>query len=143
MPNRLLPTLNETNRHFWTGGKQGALLITRCGHCGYYVHPPAPVCRQCKAIADLKPQAVSGRATVLTFTVNYHPWGEGQEPYVLALVGLEEQADLRLTTNIVNCPIEDVHIGMAVEVVFENVEEMWVPLFQPLSGSGPGQSINA
>jgi hypothetical protein len=55
-------------------------------------------------------------------------------PYVLALVELEEQADVRLATNIVNCLPETVRIGMPVEVLFEQSEDVWVPLFQPRTG---------
>jgi len=52
-------------------------------------------------------------------------------PYVIAIVELNEQQHLRLPTNIVNCPIEDVHIGMRVRVLFEQHGEIFVPLFEP------------
>ncbi|MBW1885712.1 MAG: OB-fold domain-containing protein, partial [Deltaproteobacteria bacterium] len=38
---------------------------------------------------------------------------------------------LRLATNIVECPPQEVQIGMAVEVVFERNGEVHVPLFRP------------
>ncbi|KCZ93225.1 hypothetical protein HJO_05200 [Hyphomonas johnsonii MHS-2] len=44
---------------------------------------------------------------------------------------LEEQDGLNLTTNIVNCDPADVRIGMPVTVVFEQVEDVWLPLFEP------------
>src|SRR3546814_15375998 len=56
-------------------------------------------------------------------------------PYVLALVELSEQAGLYLPTNIIGCDPETVRIGMEVEAVFEQVEEYFVPLFQPVSSS--------
>lgn len=34
-------------------------------------------------------------------------------------------------TNIVNCPIDDVTIGMKVRVIFKNIEDVWLPLFEP------------
>jgi uncharacterized OB-fold protein len=131
MPVRLLPTLNEYNRAFWTGGSEGSLRLQRCSHCDYYIHPPAPVCRRCKAMDGLDPVDVSGNATVITYTINRHPWSEGQEPYAMALVQLDEQADLRLVTNIVDCPFEDIHIGMRVHAVFEPVDDIFVPVFAP------------
>ena len=130
-PVRTLPTLNRHNRGYWTGGEDGRLHLPRCGRCGYYIFPPAPVCRQCNALTGIAFAPVSGLATVITFTINHHPWAEGQEPYAMALVGLDEQADLRIVTNIVHCPPEDIHIGMRVEVVFEHVGDVWVPLFRP------------
>jgi uncharacterized OB-fold protein len=56
-----------------------------------------------------------------------------EPPFVLAIVALPEQPGLRLTTNIVNCPADDVSIGMQVQVVFEahEAEEVWIPLFEP------------
>jgi len=51
---------------------------------------------------------------------------------VIGLVELVEQSGLRLTTNIVNCPLERVTIGMPLRVVFENVsDEVALPLFEP------------
>ena len=52
-------------------------------------------------------------------------------PYAIAIVELDEQRGLRLMTNIVNCPAEAVRIGMRVRVVFEQREDVWIPLFEP------------
>ena len=86
---------------------------------------------------DCEPRTVSGRAQVHTFTINHHPWVPGFDPpYVVAIVELEEQVGLRLMTNIVGCPIDEVHIGMPVEVCFEELEDgAYLPLFQPASAS--------
>jgi uncharacterized OB-fold protein len=81
--------------------------------------------------------AASGRASVAAFTINHHPWFPNfPPPYVVAIVELAEEPDVRLTTNIVNCPIEDVHVGMQVQVLFEQHEDVWIPLFEPV-GSQP------
>jgi uncharacterized protein len=53
-------------------------------------------------------------------------------PYVLALVELDEQDDVRLVTNIVHCGPDEVSIGMPVRVVFEECDDVWVPLFEPV-----------
>ena len=80
-------------------------------------------------------EAVSGRATLVTYTVNHQPWIPGFDPpYVIAIVELDEQPGLRLTTNIVHCPIEDVHIGQRVRVVFEEEGGVFYPLFEPVLG---------
>jgi uncharacterized OB-fold protein len=54
-----------------------------------------------------------------------------EPPYVIAIVELEDDPTVRLTTNIVGCAIEDVRIGMPVEVTFEANGEWFVPLFRP------------
>ena len=130
-PPRMLPELDDANRPFWTGGAEGHLLVMRDHASGRWVHPaePADV-----TSGRVRPEPVSGRGTVLTFTVNeqrYHP--DVPPPYVIAIVVLDEQDDLRLPTNIVDCEPGEVHIGMAVDVVFEQHGEVHVPLFRPAS----------
>jgi uncharacterized OB-fold protein len=131
-PFRILPAVTEENEHFWKGGADGRLHMLRCRACRTFVHPPAPICPVCRA-RDVAPDVVSGRARVLTFTVNHQAWIPGFDPpYVVAIVELEEQPGLRLTTNIVGCPIENVTIGMSVRVRFEDVGEgVFLPLFEP------------
>jgi uncharacterized OB-fold protein len=130
-PFRLLPQVTPENEHYWKGGAAGELRFLRCTACRTYVHPPAPLCPNCLS-QELTPGAVSGRARLLTWTVNHHPWIPGFEPpYVIAIVEIEEAPYVRLTTNIVNCDPEAVHIGMPVEVRFEQVEDTWLPLFEP------------
>lgn len=136
VPRRHLPTLTDSNRLFWQGGKTGKLLIQRCHDCGDYVHPPGPICPSCHSF-NVKAVPVSGRATVATFTINRQVWEKGLEaPYIVAIVELDEQKNVRITTNIIDCAIDDVVIGMPVEVVFEQNEDVWLPLFRPVKASG-------
>jgi hypothetical protein len=130
-PMRIPPLLNSINKAFWTGGLDGRLLITRCRACGHWNHPPTPVCRECLS-SDLGPEPVSGKGTVFTYTINHHRWSPTatQAPYVIAIVELVEQAGLRQITNIVNCPVEDVHIGMPVRVTFLLLADVAIPLFE-------------
>ncbi|HMC42178.1 MAG TPA: OB-fold domain-containing protein, partial [Acidimicrobiales bacterium] len=64
----------------------------------------------------------------------HQPWYPGLDPpYVIAIVEIEEQTDVRLMTNIVNCEVDRVEIGMAVTVTFEQHDDVWIPLFEPAS----------
>jgi uncharacterized OB-fold protein len=130
-PLRRVPILHELNRGFWTGGGDGELRLRRCPSCRYWVHPPRPICPRCWW-RDIPWEATSGKATLYTYTVNHKSWNPDVEvPYVIGMVELPEQAGLRLTTNIVNCPAGDLHIGMPLRVVFEQQGEHFVPLFEP------------
>lgn len=135
VPFRILPRLEDHNRFFWTSGGGGALRILRCQDCGYYLHPPTPICPEC--LGDhLAPEAVSGRATVATFSVNHQQWMPGPEvPFVAAIVELVEQPSVRLRTNIVGCEPDEVYIEMPVTVVFEHHPDpdgdVYIPLFRP------------
>ena len=131
---RPVPLLSAVNEPFWTAGADGVLRIRRCLDCGLWVHPPELRCPNCLS-RRVEPEAVSGRAEVLTFTVNHQPWqSELVVPYVIAIVELVDAPGVRLTTNIVNCPIGSVHIGMAVQVVFEPLDNVFLPLFEPAVG---------
>ena len=135
-PFRVLPRVTPWNEHFWRGGEHGELRFLHCDSCDTYVHPPAPVCPDCLG-KELDVKAVSGRATVLTYTLNHQEWVPAPDhPYAIAIVAIEEQPELRLMTNVVNCPAEDVHVDMAVRVVFEQHEDVWFPLFEPADAEG-------
>lgn len=128
-PPRILPELTDANRAFWTGGADGQLLILRDRQTGRWVHPGDA---DDVASGRVAPEPVSGRGTVFTYTVNeqqYHP--QVPPPYVIAIVELDEQDDLRIPTNIVGCDPGDVRIGMPVEVCFEAHGDVHVPLFRP------------
>lgn len=128
-----LPLLGYENRAFWTGGAQGELLVIRCGDCGRWLHPPIPVCNRCGS-RNVSPEPVSGRARVLTYTVNRHRWTPKTEvPFLLAIIELAEQPGLRLTTHLVDCEVDDVYIDMPVEVEFRNRDDVWLPLFRPVA----------
>lgn len=130
LPLRVKPFLDPDNTAFWTGGAEGRLLIHHCSDCGWWTHPAAPRCRKCHG-ANVAPAPVSGRGKVATYTVNHKPWIPGSEPYIIGLVELHEQPALFLTTNLVGIDAEDVVIGMEVEVVFEESNGIWYPLFRP------------
>lgn len=131
---RKLPALTPDTTPFWHGGADGVLNIHRCAACQRWFHPPAPICPHCASF-DVAPQPVSGRGTVASFTVNHQAWTpELAAPYVVAIIALADQPGLRLLSNVVGCKPAQVHIGMAVQVRFEQHEDVWLPLFEPATG---------
>lgn len=136
LPARMLPQRGGHDRAFWTGGANGQLLIERCDDCARWVHPPTGTCRACGGTLVARP--VSGCGTVFTYTVNLHAYNPTvPTPYVIAIVELAEQEDLRLATNIVDCEPDSVACGMPVEVRFEQhgtgADAIFVPVFAPVS----------
>jgi acetyl-CoA acetyltransferase/uncharacterized OB-fold protein len=126
---RPLPELTLSSGWFWTSGSDGTLRVQGCNDCGELVHPPSPVCPYCRSRAS-KHVAVSGRGTVVGFTINAHRWlPDFDPPYVIANVALAEDPRVHLTTNIVDCAPEDVTIGATVQVRFEAHDDVWLPLF--------------
>ncbi|GAA0936618.1 thiolase C-terminal domain-containing protein [Actinocorallia libanotica] len=133
---RPLPQLTEETAFFWTSGADGRLRLQECGSCSALIHPPQPVCRYCRS-HDRGVRAVSGHATLIGFTVNERFGPPGlPAPYVVAQVAVEEDPRVRLTTNVVGCDPAELTLGMRMEVVFERVEDVWLPLFRPAADQG-------
>jgi len=105
--------------------------MLRCDACSNWVNPPRPICSKCLS-KRLSPQPLSGKGEVFSLTLNYKSWGPGLDvPYAIAVVKLDEQDDLQLTTNIVGTAPEAARIGMRVAVTFEQDEDVWLPMFAP------------
>lgn len=129
---RNLPVATASSEAYWEGCRRHELLIQRCSDCGLHQFYPRLVCASCAGRTLLWVRA-SGRATLRTFTIVRRPVSRAyaaQVPYVVALVALEEGPTMM--TNIVDCALDAVRIGMPLEVVFEDWPEgVTVPKFRP------------
>lgn len=130
-----LPTITEENRPFWEALKRHEFLVPRCRDCGHYNWSPMPACRDCLSERQ-EWVKVSGQGTLFTFsTVHRGPGAFGLEvPYTVAVAELKEQPrPMLVMSNLINCKPEDVHIGMPVKIVYEDIpgEDMtlwrWAP----------------
>jgi uncharacterized OB-fold protein len=128
---RVPPLLTAANREFWLGGEHDQLLIPRCESCRQWFLAPTLVCPHCLS-RDVRGMPASGRGTVAAFTIARHPWRPGAlVPYVIAIIELAEQPGLRVISNVINCPVDAVRTGMPVSVRFAQLDDVWLPLFQP------------
>jgi acetyl-CoA acetyltransferase/uncharacterized OB-fold protein len=149
-PSRLpLPQLTLDNEFFWTAGADGVLRICECRDCNALIHPPQPICRYCRS-HNMGVRDVSGRAILAGFTVNHRFSIPGlPAPYVVAQVAIEEDPRVRLTTNILvdigDDGAVDLELGQIVEVEFEKVADVHLPVFRPVTpkemGSLPTDEI--
>lgn len=131
------PAPNELTAFFWEGAKQNKLVIQQCNNCHKFQHWPEPVCHHCLSF-DLGHGEVSGRGTVYSYeiaTQAFHPYFEDKLPFVIAVVELEEQANLKLITNLVDFADEQLEVGAPVEVTFRPLtDEFNLPVFRPAAG---------
>ncbi len=134
---RPLPSGKGDAAPFWQAVREGRIVLPRCPACDNFVFPPRPHCPICHG-RHLDWVEVSGRAHVYTATVVHratHPWFMDKTPYVYALVELAE--GVRLPTQIVGIPPEEVEIGLEVEPVFERVDDTHtLLLFRPAGPAG-------
>ena len=135
--------IDHDNKEFYRGWLQHRLLINRCASCHQWHHPPKPVCPHCWS-NDLQPTEVSGRGTVhLLMLLHQGPPAPGVDyakgPHPVATVALEEQPALRLTSTVIDCPVDDLAIGMAVELAWIERDGAPFPVFRPLLATEGGR----
>jgi acetyl-CoA acetyltransferase/uncharacterized OB-fold protein len=133
-----LPDTRGPARFFWTGGADGALLVRWCEPCARHLHPSAELCSGCGA--ELTTTQVSGSGHVVGCTVNAYPWpGVGSDPYAVVVVELDGASGVRLTSRLVGIDVADARVGLAVRVRFEQVSDVYLPVFEP-SGAPDGRA---
>jgi uncharacterized protein len=137
---RMEPPVGAESAAFWEATREGRLLVQWCTACDRGIFYPRSFCPRCGATASgLEWRTASGRATVYARTIEHNPAATGAtfsdgRPYVVALVELEE--GVRMMTNVVGCPPEDVDIGLAVTVVWEPLSDgRQLPLFTPAAAT--------
>jgi uncharacterized OB-fold protein len=111
---------------FWRAIPQRYNLIgNQCGSCGEIFFPPresCPFCRR-KSMGNMKEKKLNGKGEIETYTIiHVAPEDfEEQVPYPIAIVKLDEGP--KVTAQIVDCPLQQVSIGMRVEQTFRKIQQ--------------------
>jgi uncharacterized protein len=128
MANAPQPITTPLTEPFYEAAAEGRLLVQRCQATGR--HQWYPRAHSVHDIGgDVEWVESSGRGVVYTFSVvGRSPFDDVEAPYVFSIVELEE--GVRMATNIVGVPPEDVRIGMPVRVRFVPRGETSVPMFE-------------
>ena len=134
---RLVP--GRDDRPWWDALRRHELVVQRCAACGTWRHPPAPVCAACRS-PDARWERVDGRGRVFSYTIVHHavhPALADRVPYNVVLVELPDAAGVRLISNLIDVPADEMRVGLEVEVVFEDLDdEVTLPRFRRM-GSSP------
>jgi uncharacterized OB-fold protein len=131
---RPLPRADEYDtREFWAATKDKKLNYQQCKRCNTIVFYPRRHCTGCTS-GELEWKTASGRGTVYTYSVvrqSYHPFFRNKIPYAVAWIDLDEGP--RLLSNVVGVddPLNDIKVGMKVEVEWEEHDDLNIPLFRP------------
>lgn len=129
---RPLPDTTGEMAPFWEAARRHHLVVERCMGCGTFRFPARDLCSRCLS-REAEWAPVSGRGAIFSFAVMhqiYHPAFADAVPYAVVVVELEE--GVRLVSNVVDCPLDALRIGLPVEVVFEAVTpEVTLPKFRP------------
>ena len=111
---------------FWREIPQRYNLIgNKCGICNKTFFPPKEACPYCrrKSIGKMNEFKFCGKGEVITYTIIHTApeFFQKQIPYIIAFVKLNEGP--KITTQIVDCEINHVKIGMKVESTFRKIQE--------------------
>jgi uncharacterized protein len=123
---------DQWTQPWWDAARERRLTAARRDSCGRFRMPPTPFCPHCLSQGIGWP-TLSGRGTIFSYTIVTRaivPAMESCIPYVPALIDLDGAPGARLTTNVVDVPVEDIRIGAPVKVVFvERGDGVVVPRF--------------
>jgi len=122
------PNPNPETAAFWEAAAKGTFLLRWCNDCGRTHWYPRAVCPHCMS-ANTEWREASGRGTIYTYSVTRR----ADPPYAIAYVTLEEGP--KMITNIVDCDLDALAVGQAVELVFKpSTGGQAVPMFKPTGG---------
>lgn len=128
-----LPEVDHLTKPFWDAAKEHKLVLQKCARCGAFQWYPKPLCEEC-GYNILVWTEVNGKGTIYSFTVIYHakmnPAFEKDTPYNIVIVELDEGP--RMYSNLIDCPPQDLKIGMRVEVVFQEKDGFYLPKFRQI-----------
>ena len=125
------PMIDDSTREFWDAARCGVLRIKRCAECHQHHYYPRPFCPKCWS-TNVAWVDAAGTGTLYTYSVvhaNDLPSFRDRVPYVVAIVDLDEGP--RMETNLVDCPFDQIKVGMRVTVTFEDEGEIVLPRFRP------------
>ncbi len=122
---------------YWHACNERRLVMQQCAACGKFRWHPAPLCTCC-ADENFVWALLSGRGTIWTWTVithPVHPAAIARVPYVIVEIALEEQAGLRMLSNLIEADVDAIEIDAEVEVDFsEHQSGQMLPVFRLARG---------
>jgi uncharacterized OB-fold protein len=126
---------NHWTQPFWDATARHELVAAQCTDCGSFRLPPTPFCPCCQS-QRITWTVLSGHGTVYSYTIVERAIFAGMDahlPYVPAVIALEGAGGARLISNVVDVEVADLHVGMAVQVVWDDVSDQGVavPRFRP------------
>ena len=130
--------IDHDNKEFYRGWLAHRLLLNRCGDCGRWHHPPRPICPDCWS-RNVAPTEINGRGTI-HLLIKLHqgppaPDVDYSQPHPVATVELVEQEGLRFTSTVINCALDNIKVGLPVQLAWI---ERWgapYPVFEPARAS--------
>lgn len=134
----VLPDIEDLDAGpFWQGTARGELLVQTCAACGQKRMPPRPMCFACRSVKH-RWEKLSGRGTVWSYVIPHPPLlpaFQAVAPYNVVTVAADEDPSIRFVGNLLaradgainEIDPQSIRIGEAVRVVFQQVEDVFLP----------------
>jgi uncharacterized OB-fold protein len=130
-----LPIADSDSKPYWDAAKAHELRAQQCASCGAFRWPPRGVCPSCHSW-QFRWVELPGTGTIASYIVAIHPVAAfaSDVPYVIGRITLDGTDRLvTITSNVVDCPWEQVKVGMRVRVFFDDVTpDVTLPKFKPI-----------
>ncbi|MEK3889941.1 Zn-ribbon domain-containing OB-fold protein [Bacillus sp. FSL K6-3431] len=127
------PTITAVSKPFWDAVARKDFILQKCVDCKQSVFYPREICPHCWS-ANLEWAPASGHARLKTWGVVHrpgHPGWQAVAPYILGIVELEEGPTMM--THLLLDPVQDLHIGLPLQISFTKCNDVWLPFFKQKS----------
>ena len=118
-----LPALAGLTKEFYDFCRRRELRFQRCARCEAWRHVPRDMCAECGSF-EWRWERSSGRGRIFTWTLvarAMHPAFASDVPYAAVVIEMNE--GVRIVSNVIDCPVDELTIDAPVEVVFEDVTD--------------------
>ena len=99
------------------------LIGSKCTNCNGVYFPPRVICPECRRNGKIENIQFKGKGKIHSFSIVETPTDDFKTiaPYAVAIIELEEGA--KLTSQLVDCNLNEIEIGDPVEMVFRKIRE--------------------
>lgn len=122
-----IPLKTLDNAPYWDAADRHELALQHCKDCDKYFNPAGPACPRCGG-QTIAWQTIGNeiKGTVISYIISYRPFLPGFQndcPLVIAVVKLDDIAEVSIIANIIDFDPEKVTVGMRVQMTWVDITE--------------------
>lgn len=122
-----IPLKTQDNQSYWDAADRHELMLQKCQTCHAYNHPPGPACAKCGSTElNWESQGCHITGTIYSYVVSYRPFLPGFQddlPTIIVVVQLDHLQEVKIIGNVLECPPEEIKIGMPVKMIWQDITE--------------------
>jgi len=122
--------MTDYKKTYWDKLASGSLCLQFCTACNKFIFYPRELCPYCLE-RGLEWKPVSGHGKIYSYTIVYVsalPEFKEETPYIYAVIELAE--GVKMPSNLIDCPLDKVKVGLPVMLAFIERDGKTVPVFK-------------